>query len=250
MIAVRNVGDFFRHNDQDLRKFMVFKTGIYDREVINDALQEFYVRLIRTRALETYDENAGAFDTYVMNLFCWMLPILRSKNFRYNYNVVSTVKNEKNGEIKESDVWDYVSGRGSGTVDFIPRSLIEKKRKKHKRFKDIFEEERKKYMEENGINAVSTSDATYNVDPRYISYTLDRGDEVEARTDLKEFIVYVTRTEPENRCKKILDYIKYKMNGCSNSDISKLMGVSNTMIRVIRNQAWERYRIWLRMYRS
>lgn len=104
MEAVRDVREFAIRNEKDLKKFMIYKTGIFDEEIIRETIQEFYVALIETNALQKYDPEKGRFDSYISNLFCWILPSLRRKNFRVRFDVISKVQTE----YQECDVWDFV----------------------------------------------------------------------------------------------------------------------------------------------
>ena len=111
MVAVHTVKDFVRYNDKDIRRFMTYKTGIFDKDLINDTVQDFYVSLIKTRALEAYDSSKGSFDVWVNSLFCWLLPKAKSKNFRTCFDVISKVSNSQGTQ----DVWEFV---GSHSKDY------------------------------------------------------------------------------------------------------------------------------------
>lgn len=108
MVTVRDVEKFARKNEPDLKKFMVYKTHIIDRDLINDSIQEFYIRLIESKALDTFDESEGTFDTYIMKLFCWTLPVLKKKKMIRGKNMISVVFSDPasgRGE-EEKDVWE------------------------------------------------------------------------------------------------------------------------------------------------
>lgn len=109
MVAVKSVKEFVEKNEKDLRSFSKHKTGIHDINLLDDQIQEFYVKLIKTRALETYDENLGSFRTYIVNLFCWTLNNLGKRNFRVRHKVISKVdRKTSDGRSVEEDVWNYV----------------------------------------------------------------------------------------------------------------------------------------------
>ena len=90
MVIVKSVQEFQEKNENELKAFMTHKTGIYDQEIIKDTLQEFYTRLIQSKALENFDENRAPtaeenklnYERWVCNNFCWLLPLLRKKNYR------------------------------------------------------------------------------------------------------------------------------------------------------------------------
>lgn len=112
MVPVRKVDEFVKENEDQIKHFMSYKTGIIDEDIINDQVQDFYIKLIETRALDTYDSKKGSFNTYISNLFCWMLPGMARKNFRVKYKVISRVS--KRGSLlllaneDAYDVWDFV----------------------------------------------------------------------------------------------------------------------------------------------
>jgi hypothetical protein len=49
--------EFVKKNDNELRKFIHYSTGIYDRDLVHDMLSELYCRLVQSKALLNYDEN-------------------------------------------------------------------------------------------------------------------------------------------------------------------------------------------------
>lgn len=109
MIAVRNVRDFVRINGEEVKRFYQYKTGIRDSDIVQDNLQEFYKKLMTSRALETFDESKGSFDTYIFNQLCWLLPYLAKKNSRLRHPAISYVSVVKKGMETEEDVYDFVA---------------------------------------------------------------------------------------------------------------------------------------------
>ena len=109
MVVVRDVREFARKNEEHLKRFFKYKTGILDRDLMADQIQNFYVRLIQTNALETYREDKGDFRMYVMTLLCWSLSVSKQKSKRAK-NKVTAISNFKhaNKEMLE-DVYNYVS---------------------------------------------------------------------------------------------------------------------------------------------
>ena len=89
MIVVKTVEEFQKENENELKSFMSHKTGIFDQEIIKDTIQDFYTRLIQTKALEGFDENRAPtdqqnqlnYERWVCNNFCWFLPLMRKKNY-------------------------------------------------------------------------------------------------------------------------------------------------------------------------
>ena len=115
MRVVNTVEEFKRHNEHELRSFMAYKTGIYNRDLHDEAIQEFYVKLIETRALETfdplYDNKPRKFDTYITTLFCYVLPELKKKNHRALYPMITRV-NIGHSDPKLVDIWELISSDG------------------------------------------------------------------------------------------------------------------------------------------
>src|SRR6056297_3131349 len=128
MIIVRSVEDFARKNEDDLRRLMNYKTGIFDKNLVDEAIQEFYVKLIETKALETFDEDAGTFKSYITSLFFWTLPKTRKENFRINFDVLSSITVTKGASVEKNvDIWDYISTKSDHTVNFEPKKRASKK---------------------------------------------------------------------------------------------------------------------------
>lgn len=123
MVVVRDVKEFVEKNQKELINFFVYKTKIYDAEVINEHMQEFYVRLIKTRALQEYREDKGAFNTYIFNLLCWLLPGMARNHARIHHAFISNVIDNN----ESSDVWDHVSDfNGPFKMAEIPESVCER----------------------------------------------------------------------------------------------------------------------------
>ena len=79
MVAVRDVREFAIKNQQDLVSFIIYKTGILDQDLIMDQIQDFYIRLIRSKALDKFDSTKGSFESYIFTLLCWMFPVFAKK---------------------------------------------------------------------------------------------------------------------------------------------------------------------------
>ncbi len=201
MVEVKTVPDFITHNDSELRSFFVFKTGIYDKVLQDEAIQEFYVKMIETHALESYPESYLPFKTYVCNLLCWTLPQMKKANVRACYNMVSTVTvSIGDSNKREVDVWEYV---GNHNIH-----------------------------------------SDYSVDATYTNSLLEHEDESTLERELDDFISYVRRTEPEKKANRIETFVKHKMYGCKAIDIAKMLGVSNNMVKIIKDDAYRKFKRW------
>jgi len=229
MVVVRSVEDFARKNEGDLRRLMNYKTGIFDKDLVDESIQDFYVKLIETRALEIYDEEAGTFKTYITNLFFWTLPKSRRDNFRVNFDVFSSVTVAGcNSTQKNVDVWDFISSKSTHTVDFEPKKRVSKKTEE--------DEERS--------TADKTSSVSFKVDCRFSCPAIDSAKEAEFNRELEEFKRYIKRTEPKNKAERMVMYIDRKREGCLGTDIASMLSLSTAMIRLIKNELKEKYREW------
>jgi len=205
MECVKTVRDFALKNALDLERFMMFKTGIRDSDTIRETIQEFYIKLIETRALETYDPTKGTFKTYIMNLFCWLFPVLANRNHRAKYTFVSCVKDRDH-----TGQWD-----GGYT--------------------DIFED-------------VATSGyGPYIgnvIDGAYAPSNVQREEETEANISMEEFIGHIKRMHTSKLTKRIVPYIEYRNCGCNGADVAHILGVSNNMVKRIKERAKLSYEQW------
>lgn len=205
MECVKTVRDFALKNSDDLERFMIFKTGIRDPDVIKDTIQEFYVKLIETRALDTYDPARGTFKTYIMNLFCWLFPILANRNVRMKYTFLSSMKDHsQNGHWNGcyTDIFDGVATGGNGP-----------------------------YVE-------------HVVDGCYAVSSIHENEEVEADISMREFIDYLHRTQSRKAAARLVPYIEHRTEGCNGADVAKILGVSNNMVKIIKENAKRSYEQW------
>jgi hypothetical protein len=205
MECVKTVRDFALKNSNDLERFMMFKTGIRDTDVIRDTIQDFYVKLIETRALETYDPAKGAFKTYIMNLFCWLFPVLAKRNMRARYTIMSYMKDKDNSGHWNgvyTDIYDGVAVSGTGP-----------------------------YVE-------------HVVDGAYEASHVQEDEELESDISMREFIEHLKRTQPQKAADRIVPYIEYRTQGCNGADVAKILGVSNNMVKIIKENAKRTYEQW------
>lgn len=206
MVRVKSVDEFARHNEGDLRRYMSYKTGIRDSDIIRDTIQEFYVKLIETRALDTYDPARGTFKTYIMTLFSWLFPVLANRNPRAKYTFVS---------------WVRENGRGKSADD---ESVV-----------DVFE------------RTASLGDSAYidNVfDPRYAASHVCLNEDLHADIELGDFMRFVRRTQTEKSSQRIRSYLLLRRSGCNGADVARILGVSNNMVKMIKERVKESYEEW------
>lgn len=229
MVVVNTVEEFAKKNENDLRSLMNYKTGIFDKNLVDEAIQEFYVKLIETRALESYDIKAGSFNNYITSLFFWTLPHTGKKNFRIKFDVVSSVTiSNGNQTQKNVDVWDLVSGVSEYTVDFEPKKPASKK---------TIEDE----ISNDADRSASTS---FRVDCRFKCSAFERAQEDNFYRELRDFKKHIKKTEPAFKAERMITYIEKKMEGCLGVDIAETLKLSSAMIRIIKNDTKEKYLVW------
>jgi|WetSurMetagenome_2_1015567.scaffolds.fasta_scaffold545873_2 hypothetical protein len=199
MEIVRDVKSFVERNGEQLQRFFIYKTGITDRELIHEHLQEFYVKMIQTRALESFDEKEGSFDTYISTLLCWMLPYRAKKNVSVQYKFVSRVFRDGRPECDAEDVWDHTGTfEGPYKVDFSPCT------------------------------------------PR----SFDENDEELFSQYLKDFKKYIQKTESEKVTHQMFTFLSGKQMGLRSSDIAILLGVSDNMVKIIKQRIQVKFERW------
>lgn len=213
MVAVRTVKEFAEQNEQELKSFMIYKTGIRDEEIIRDTVQDFYVKLIESRALDkfdpaqvTYGSLEKCFSTYICNLFCWLLPMLAKKNFRARFNVISAVhfRNSPASYFNyATDVWDYT-------------------------------------MTDNNTNPY----VSFCVDPHYGASHTSVDEEYVAHATFEDFREHVVETEKPKKADRILELIDRRAEGCTSRDVASILGLSGNMVKMIKNHAREKFYHW------
>lgn len=243
MVIVKSVGDFQRKNEGELKAFMIHKTGIYDQDMINDTLQEFYARLIQSKALESFDakmaptaeENQLNYDRWVCNNFCWLLPMLRKKNFRG----VLKIKMSKEDLDKKNTLVDEEAGERDPDFDYETLrffTTIVVKEGDTEIPKGIFE-----------VIHPAAQDASYSINKGFSTSLVEQDENEEAKKTLDSFFRYLRRTTPHKKAVQTENYMKYRMRGLNSVDIAILMGVSNNMVKFIKKESKETYTRWLRL---
>jgi len=202
MVVVKTVREFAQKNEKDLKKFMRFKTSIYDEEIIKDTVQEFYVKLIEAGSLQSYNPELGTFRSYILSLFCWMLPQLGKKNFRVTKEVVSVVKNEKSYQDRYDEVWNCL-----GKED-------------HR------------------------SEIAFVLHPNYHTSSMYYDEELAAENMMEAFISYVEKTETPKKARRTIEFIRRRLEGCNSVDVAGMLDLSNNMVKIIKNTAYDKYKKW------
>lgn len=227
MVVVKTVAEFVAQNDTELRKFLAYKTGIIDRHMVEDTLQEFYTRLIQTKALQSFDENQGSFDTYIVNLFCWMLPFLSRKNFRHKHAVVPV----SSRHYYEDPVENVDSGK-KVTYDYRIISYV----RKHG--------DRMLLEMDDVFNYVSDDTGSFRVNGGYDTSLCDSETNPLSTHYVEEFKEYIRRTESSKTAERMILFVDQKCAGCSSVEIADMMRVSYNMVTIIRQSLQKKYTRW------
>lgn len=245
MVIVKNVRDFQKKNEDELKAFMVHKTGIYDRETINDTLQEFYTRLIQSKALENFDEkmaptaeeNQLNYERWVCNNFCWLLPMMRKKNHRGVLRIkLSKSALEKRKAVLDTDSADSEPEADYETLKFYSTLVV--KEGDVEIPKDVFE-----------VINPAIQDSPYSIDKGFKFSLVEQDENAQVEEHLGSFFRYVRRIIPHKKAVQTENYMKYKLRGLNSVDIAILMGVSNNMVKFIKKESKELYTRWLRLQR-
>jgi hypothetical protein len=205
MVVVKNVRDFAVQNEEDLKRFMRFKTGIYDEDIIRDTIQEFYVKLIETRALDkfnvdrvSYGSVEALFDTFICNLFCWLLPIMARRNHRARYDFFFRVVCGC-AYMGQPDVWEHLG----------EHSMM------------------------------------YRVNELYHAAHVSQTEEEEIDRRLDEFIEYLKRYEESpKKVRRMEIYLRHRNDGCSGVEIAGMLSVSNNMVKLIKKDLRAKFDAW------
>lgn len=206
MVVVKTIEEFYQENDQQLRDFMVYKTGIKDQDIINEAIQEFYIRLINSKVLEEFNEDnvkygsvEKVFETWICNMLCWVLPVMKKKNFRKDGKMVSRVKVNLGDSETEMDILDLIDIQDSNF-----------------RISEDFEESR-----------------------LIPNQTLTKENLI-----FDDLIKFIKRTEPDKKAQQMISYIEYRREGLLGTDISVILKVSNSTINTLKNNIAKKVAEW------
>jgi len=199
MEIVRDVKSFVEKNGDQLLKFFIYKTGIFDRELVHEHLQEFYVKMIQTKALENYREDKGSFDAYIGTLICWVMPQMAKKNVNVQYKFISQINKSQENYSGMQDIWEYTTrDTGPYKFDFSPCT------------------------------------------PRII----DDDEEDLFNLYLDDFKQYIAHTESKTCTRQMLTFLDKKVEGCNSSEIAVVLGVSNNLVKIIKQRLQEKFEIW------
>lgn len=233
MVVVKTVEEFRNKNENELKAFMMYQTGIYDAEIIRDTLQEFYLRLLQTKALEKYDENIATtksgnilnYERWICNNFCWLLPLLRKKN----YTGVLKIKLPKD-ELKDVDALDKDSSYG--ILRFI--SELQSKDLDTGTSADIYD-----------VVNPEIKDTSYSIDGKFKISLVEINEDQRIKENLETFFRFIRKTLPDKKSFQIETYMRNRLKGLNSVDIGILLNVSNNMVKFIKQEARDTFEKWL-----
>ena len=243
MVVVKTIQEFQDKNEEELKAFFTNKTGIFDREMVHDTMQEFYTRLIQSKALEKFDdklapneaENQLNYERWVCNNFCWLLPNLRGKNYRGTLKIKLSKK-----AIKRRDKFSKISlkkdeGQDPNyeTIRFL--SIVNTKEDQKDVQKDIFD-----------IINPSLGNSSYSIDESYRVSSMEQEGLEDIKKDLESFIRHIKKTQIPKKAIQLEKYMRYRIEGLNSVDIGGLLGISSNMVKFIRQEAKEKYEKWLK----
>lgn len=122
-IETRNehITQFVRDNQNDLKRFMTFKTGILDDNIVRDCLQDFFYRVTKSDVLNTFDPALGRFDTFICSCFANIMTTAGKKNERVRRKHYSLVP-AKEGPV---DIFSRVGGEVRVLPTYVTSQLRE-----------------------------------------------------------------------------------------------------------------------------
>jgi len=240
MVVVKTVEEFKEKNDEEMRAFMMYQTGIYDPEIINDTMGDFYLRLLQTRYLEEYDENRATtekgnilnYERWVCNNFCWLLPLLRKKNYssvlKLRLSKKEAEERAKRYGVPEGDA-EFETLRFFSTLPTRDNTLKEPV--------DIYD-----------VVNLNAEDSGFSVDSRFRVSMVESHEVEELRETINSFFCHTKKVLPKKKSDQINQYMKYRSEGLNSVDIGILMDISNNMVKIIKKEAQETYKRWMKSH--
>jgi RNA polymerase sigma factor (sigma-70 family) len=205
VVVVNNVEDFAKNNEEDLRRYLTSGKGklIFDPEMVNDIIQNFYVRIIKSDALSKFDPTLASFETYIITILCNMLPHERKRNPHARYTHISVLSNpdSKSRHDEDIDVFDFVYGNS----DYSGMSIDRK----------------------------NMPDSVY------------LQEDIDSVNNMLAFIEFIKDTEPNKaKADKMVSFVEHKMQGLLATDIAVMMGVSDNMVKIMKNNIYDKFKKW------
>lgn len=216
MEVVDNIADFAKKNENDLRRFLSggrSGKGIRDADLVNDIIQNFYVRLISSNALGKFDPSSvdekeninSVFNSYILTILCRMLPHEKRRNPNSRYTHISAVSSSEGGSSRyedEADIFDFVYG-GSDHLEY-------------------------------GVKRRDLMPSCFHQD-----------EEDECIRHFISFTEYLKENEPNKaKAERMVAFVEGKMQGVLATEIAVILGVSDNMVKIIKNNIYDKYKKW------
>ena len=228
------VAEFKIKNEEDLKRLLLYKTGILDKSMIQETLSDFYYRLLQSDALLTFDEKGkSSFDSYITSRLCWIMPVQAKKNSKHK-NIPLSEKYKKRYVMNSAD---------PATMDYELLSYVQPIAT------------RARIIEDDVFEQVSKEHATYKVSSAYETSLFDTEADPVMTGYIEDFKAYIRSTENPGMASKMITYLDNKLEGCRGVMIASLMkstkknfsnkvGVSNNMVKIIRKSLQKKYLKW------
>jgi RNA polymerase sigma factor (sigma-70 family) len=204
MVVVNSIEDFVKYNEEDIRRFLTSSKKIYDPELVDDIIQNFYFRLLKSDALQNYDPKIAGFGTFVFTILCRMLPNERRKNPLAAHPHISAISNPEGSTARcaeDVDIFDFINGIDTHTE--------------------------------------------FKINRKNVPSSLYQDEEDECTKHMLSFIEYVKKTETnKKKSKNIVCFLEHKMAGCLATDIARILGVSDNMVKIMKNNIYDKYKKW------
>lgn len=114
MLETRDLGEFARHNDNELRGIILSKCGALPNDVLDDHIQDIYLEFHRYRVLQKYNPELGTFERWVTTAVSWHLSRDKARNKR----VAGTEHLNENMLFDDRDA-DNIRERIDGYVRYL-----------------------------------------------------------------------------------------------------------------------------------
>lgn len=209
MVQVKTIEEFVEKNHKELIKSIHYLHKSLSKEDVEEISQNFYLCIIKIKALEKYNPNSGAcFSTYIWRALKWMIA---------DHLNMKTKHNRPIGE--EVGIQSFYSG------------------------------ENDKYSTSASIEAVWSNlgefDGKYKISPLFTNSFSNTERSTEILKNIEEFKGYLmSLKEKEKKKSNMVKYIEFVDFGLKGIDIAKKFSVSNTMVKNIRKDVQKYFVEW------
>lgn len=151
---------FFRENVDDLKKMLVWKTGIKDQNFIEDFISKLILNMIKSDVLAKFDRKQGTFKTYITTCM-----------FRFMEREHRRETSEKSGHhITKVEYDEILHGKEEIVTEFSDLEIDWKDFYEKTQSSNSMSDRRKKILElaAKGMNGVEIAD-TLRMTPQAVS---------------------------------------------------------------------------------